>query len=31
MRDILRGLDRGVLEQLGRTKGTAWPGVPVTV
>jgi len=25
MRHILRGLDRGVLETLGYTKGTAWP------
>jgi len=25
MRQILRGLDRGVLETLGYTKGTAWP------
>jgi esterase/lipase superfamily enzyme len=25
MRHILRGLDRGVLDQLGYTKGTAWP------
>jgi hypothetical protein len=26
MRCILRGLDRGVLEGLGYTKGGAWPG-----
>lgn len=25
MRDILRGLDRSVLETLGRTQGAAWP------
>jgi len=25
MRYVLRGLDRGVLETLGYTKGTAWP------
>jgi hypothetical protein len=25
MRHVLRGLDRGVLETLGYTKGTAWP------
>jgi esterase/lipase superfamily enzyme len=25
MRDILRGLDRGVLASLGATKGTLWP------
>lgn len=25
IRDILRGLDRNVLESLGRTKGTLWP------
>jgi esterase/lipase superfamily enzyme len=25
MRHVLRGLDRGVLETLGHTKGTAWP------
>lgn len=24
MRQILRGLDRGVLDQLGITKGNAW-------
>jgi esterase/lipase superfamily enzyme len=25
MRDILRGIDRSVLETLGRTEGSAWP------
>jgi len=25
MRHVLRGLDRGVLDRLGYTKGTAWP------
>ena len=25
MRDTLRGLDRSVLDTLGRTKGSAWP------
>ena len=25
MADILRGLDRSVLESLGRTQGNAWP------
>jgi esterase/lipase superfamily enzyme len=25
MRHVLRGLDRGVLETLGHTRGTAWP------
>jgi len=25
MRHILRGLDRGVLDNLGYTKGAAWP------
>ncbi len=25
MRHVLRGLDRGVLDALGYTKGTAWP------
>jgi len=25
MRYILRGLDRGVLDTLGYTKGNAWP------
>lgn len=25
MRQILRGMDRGVLEKLGYTRGTAWP------
>lgn len=25
MRDILRGIDRGVLESLGITTGTKWP------
>jgi hypothetical protein len=25
MRQILRGIDRGVLDQLGVTKGSAWP------
>jgi hypothetical protein len=25
-RRVLRGLDRGVLDTLGYTKGTAWPG-----
>ena len=28
MRDILTGIDRGVLETLGRTKGNAWPVQP---
>jgi len=26
MRHVLRGLDRGVLDALGHTRGTAWPG-----
>ncbi len=26
MRHVLRGLDRGVLDSLGYTKGAAWPG-----
>jgi hypothetical protein len=25
MRHVLRGIDRGVLNALGYTKGTAWP------
>jgi hypothetical protein len=25
IRHVLRGLDRGVLDTLGYTKGTAWP------
>jgi hypothetical protein len=25
IRHVLRGLDRGVLETLGYTKGTPWP------
>jgi esterase/lipase superfamily enzyme len=25
VRDVLRGIDRSVLERLGRTKGSAWP------
>jgi hypothetical protein len=25
MRHVLRGLDRGVLDNLGYTKGAAWP------
>jgi hypothetical protein len=25
MRQILRGIDRGVLERTGATKGNAWP------
>jgi len=25
MRDILRGLDRSVLDTLGETQGDAWP------
>jgi hypothetical protein len=25
MRHVLRGLDRGVLDRLGYTKGAAWP------
>ena len=28
MQDILRGLDRAVLESLGRTKGRVWPPAP---
>jgi esterase/lipase superfamily enzyme len=28
MRDILRGIDRSVLEAQGRTKGTAWSAAP---
>jgi len=25
MRHVLRGIDRGVLDTLGYTKGAAWP------
>jgi hypothetical protein len=29
MRDVLRGLDRSVLDTLGRTQSTTWLGTPV--
>jgi hypothetical protein len=31
MRHVLRGLDRGVLNALGYTKGSGWPGTPMNL